>query len=368
MCGSLGGTFCCLTRDESHYNQPTAALVGAKVARNPRKAWDIPTPRSTFRKQGEAFQASDNQTSLCAGNMAGQTRLQLFSRVFGFGSVLTVLTAVQLRNVSAQTDSSVMTVADSNWTLILEGEWMLKFYAPWCPACQHIQTDWEAFAKLSHSLGISVGNIDVTQQPGLSGRFLVTSLPTIFHAKDGSFRRYMSSRAMEEIQAYIVKKKWIAVDPLPGWKSPSSILMSGMAGLFRLSVWIRQIHTYFTNTLGIPSWGSYVIFAIITLFLGLLLGLMLVLIADCICPSRPKYKEKTVVLQKDEGSEDEMDDTLTEEKQASDLDNGSEIVSGEEEFSEEEENPGTAAGSTEQSSEPSVRKRKPQSPNVPEAT
>ncbi|XP_017332142.1 thioredoxin-related transmembrane protein 4 isoform X1 [Ictalurus punctatus] len=307
---------------------------------------------------------------MCAGNMAGQKRsqqLKLLRNMFWFGYVLTV----QLQNVSAQTESSVLTVADSNWTLILEGEWMLKFYAPWCPACQHIQADWEAFAKLSHSLGISVGNVDVTQQPGLSGRFLVTSLPTIFHAKDGSFRRYMSSRTIEDIQAYIVQKKWDAVEPLPGWKSPSSILMSGMAGLFRLSVWIRQIHTYLTNSLGIPSWGSYVIFAIVTLFLGLLLGLMLVLIADCICPSRPKYKEgKTVVLQKDEGSEDELEDTLTEEKQASDLDNDSEKVSGEEEFTEEEGSPGTeaAAGSSERSTETAVRKRKPPGPSSPKAT
>ncbi|KAF7704558.1 thioredoxin-related transmembrane protein 4 [Silurus meridionalis] len=303
--------------------------------------------------------------------MAGRGRsrqLKLLGNMFWFGSVLTVLTA-QLQNVCAQPESSVLTVADANWTLILEGEWMLKFYAPWCPACQHIQADWEAFAKLSQSLGIFVGNVDVTQQPGLSGRFLVTSLPTIFHAKDGSFRRYMSSRTIDDIQAYVIQKKWEAVEPLPGWKSPSSILMSGMAGLFRLSVWIRQIHTYLTNTLGIPSWGSYVIFAIITLFLGLLLGLMLVLIADCICPSRPKYKEdKSVVLQKDDGSEDEVDDTLIEEKHTSDLDNESERVSGEEEeFTEEEGSPGTeaAAGG---SAQVTMRKRKPQGSNSPEAT
>lgn len=80
-----------------------------------------------------------------------------------------------------------------------------------------------------------------------------------------------------------------------------------------------------------------------------------------------------VVLQKDEGSEDEVDDTLTEEKHASDLDNESEMVSGEvsqEEFTEEEGSPGTeaAAGSSERSTEASVRKRKPQGPNSPEAT
>lgn len=64
---------------------------------------------------------------MCAGNMAGQKRsqqLKLLRNMFWFGYVLTV----QLQNVSAQTESSVLTVADSNWTLILEGEWMLKLW------------------------------------------------------------------------------------------------------------------------------------------------------------------------------------------------------------------------------------------------
>ncbi|XP_066536262.1 thioredoxin-related transmembrane protein 4 [Hoplias malabaricus] len=314
---------------------------------------------------------------MCTDNMAGQkrpARLGCWRNAFWL-SVVFIIWSECVSNVSTQSQSRVVTVADANWTLVLEGEWMVKFYAPWCPACQHIQADWEALAQQSDTLGISVAKVDVTQQPGLSGRFLVTTLPTIFHAKDGSFRRYMSSRTIEDIQEYVVQKKWEAVEPLPGWKSPSSLLMSGMAGLFRLSVWIRQIHTYFTDTLGIPSWGSYVIFAIITLFMGLVLGLMLVLIADCICPSRPKRNEdKPVVYVKDDGSEDEMDDTVTEEKRMSDLDNESERVSGEE-STEEEGGPVTevSVGSSEQpqpegASEGSVRKRKPQGSNSPEGT
>lgn len=78
----------------------------------------------------------------------------------------------------------------------------------------------------------------------------------------------------------------------------------------------------------------------------------------------------TVVLQNDEGSEDEVDNTLTEEKHVSDLDNESERLSGEEELTDEEGSPGTeaAAGNAEQSTETSVRKRKPQGPISPEAT
>lgn len=65
---------------------------------------------------------------MCTGNMAGQRRprqLKLLRHMVWLGSVFTVL-AVQLHSVSAQPESGVLTVADSNWTLILEGEWMLK--------------------------------------------------------------------------------------------------------------------------------------------------------------------------------------------------------------------------------------------------
>ncbi|XP_067311024.1 thioredoxin-related transmembrane protein 4 [Pseudorasbora parva] len=303
----------------------------------------------------------------CSSNMAGLARADMQK----YGRSLCRISAVFLLlvcRVNAQTEvNHVLTVADANWTLILQGEWMIKFYAPWCPACQHLHADWENLGGQSKSLGISVGRVDVTQQPGLSGRFMVTILPTIFHAKDGYFRKYQSSRTIEDIQAYVVDRKWATVEPVPGWRSPSSLLMSGMAHLFRLSVWIRQIHTYLTNILGIPSWGSYVIFAIITLFMGLILGLMLVLIADCIWPSRPKRRQDKPVIVKEEVSEEEV-----EEKPASDLDNESERERASGDESTEEEGPtpdGAGSGSEQQgAAESSVRKRKPQGPDTTEGT
>ncbi|KAE8600887.1 hypothetical protein XENTR_v10013438 [Xenopus tropicalis] len=190
----------------------------------------------------------------------------------------------------AQAESGVRAVTSTNWSALLEGEWMIKFYAPWCPACQQIQSAWESFAERSHALGVKVGKVDVTEEPGLSGRFFVTTLPTIFHAKDGVFRRYHGSRMVEDLQTFISEKKWEVIEPVAGWRSPSSILMSGMASLFQLSGWMRQLHNYFTGPLGIPAWGSYVIFVVATLFIGLLLGLILVLIVDCFCPSKAKYE------------------------------------------------------------------------------
>ncbi|XP_074768315.1 thioredoxin-related transmembrane protein 4 isoform X2 [Athene noctua] len=189
--------------------------------------------------------------------------------------------------------SLVQVLGGSNWSLVLQGQWMLEFYAPWCPACQQIELTWESFAKESEHLDITVGKVDVTQEPGLSGRFFVTTLPTIYHANDGVFRRYRGSRTLEDLQGYVLERKWEAVEPVAGWKSPSSIMMHGMAGLFHLSGWIRQIHSYLTGTLGIHVWISYAIFILATLLIGLFLGLILILISDCLCPSKSRYRAET---------------------------------------------------------------------------
>lgn len=53
-------------------------------------------------------------------------------------------------------------------------------YAPWCPACKALEPVWEHLASAKKDLDINVGKIDVTNSPGLSGRFMVTALPTIF--------------------------------------------------------------------------------------------------------------------------------------------------------------------------------------------
>ncbi|OPJ58871.1 thioredoxin-related transmembrane protein 4 [Patagioenas fasciata monilis] len=189
--------------------------------------------------------------------------------------------------------SRVQVLGGSNWSLVLQGQWMLEFYAPWCPACQQIEPTWESFAKESEHLDITVGKVDITQEPGLSGRFFVTTLPTIYHANDGVFRRYRGSRTLEDLQGYVLERKWEAVEPVAGWKSPSSIMMHGMAGLFHLSGWIRQIHSYLTGTLGMHVWVSYAIFILATLLIGLFLGLILVLISDCLCPSKARHAVET---------------------------------------------------------------------------
>lgn len=181
---------------------------------------------------------------------------------------------------------SLKDVTDSNWEDILTGEWMIEFYAPWCPACQQLQPTWKEFADWGDDMGVNIAKVDVTEQPGLSGRFIITSLPTIYHCKDGVFRKYHGARTKDDFLSFIDEQKWKSIEPVSSWFGPSSFLMNAMSALFKLSMFIRRCHNYMTDELGIPNWGSYVIFGLITLFSGLALGLLLVFIADYVFPSR----------------------------------------------------------------------------------
>ncbi|KAM5245550.1 thioredoxin-related transmembrane protein 4 [Ctenodactylus gundi] len=243
--------------------------------------------------------------------------------------------------------SRVQPMTASNWTLVLEGEWMLKFYAPWCPSCQQTDSEWETFAKNGESLQISVGKVDVIQEPGLSGRFFVTTLPAFFHAKDGIFRRYRGPGIFEDLQNYILEKKWQSVEPLTGWKSPASLTMSGMAGLFSISGKIWHLHNYLTVTLGIPAWCSYVFFVIATLVFGLFMGLILVLISECFYVPLPRNQsEHSEQNQRSEEAHhaEQLQDAEEEKDDSNEEENKDSLIDDDEDEAEEEEEEDNVAG------------------------
>ncbi|XP_065152386.1 thioredoxin-related transmembrane protein 1 [Paramisgurnus dabryanus] len=223
-----------------------------------------------------------------------------------------IIAHVILQPASAKPDN-LRVITDANWEDILTGEWMIEFFAPWCPACQQLQPVWNEFAEWGEDLGVYIAKVDVTEQPGLSGRFIITALPTIYHCKDGVFRRYQGARSKDDFLSFIEEKKWQSIEPISSWFGPSSFLMNAMSALFKLSMFIRHCHNYLTEQLGVPVWGSYGIFALATLFSGLALGLVLVFIADFAFPSRrfsPEYhhrKQPSAQARLRQQSEDEQE-------------------------------------------------------------
>merc|ERR1719481_679457 len=108
----------------------------------------------------------------------------------------------------ATTTADLTVIQEDEWRQLLKGEWMVEFAAPWCPACRALQPTWEEFAGWSEDLEVGVGQVDVTASPGLSGRFMVTALPTIFHVKDGVFRQYRGAKDKDSFISFVEDKKW----------------------------------------------------------------------------------------------------------------------------------------------------------------
>merc|ERR1712141_423284 len=181
--------------------------------------------------------------------------------------------------------SNVVQITDENWQQILKGEWMVKFFAPWCPACRSMVDTWIEFGKWTDDLNMDgVAEVDVTLSPGLSGRFLITSLPTILHVKNGEFRQYTKKREKDSLIDFVEKAEWKNEETLPSWKHPDSIQMGVVASFFKVSMVLRNIHSLMTEQYELPSWSVYVMFATVTILVGALLGLLLVFCIDCVLP------------------------------------------------------------------------------------
>lgn len=159
-------------------------------------------------------------------------------------AALTALSAlftllILVSNSEAASQAQLIELDENSWHQLLEGEWMVEFFAPWCPACKALGPIWKEFSAWSKDLGVKVAHVDVTANPGLSGRFMVTALPTMYHVKDGVFRQYRGSRDKESFINFVEEKRWQTVEPISSWKSPQSIQMSLVAQFFKLSMAVR---------------------------------------------------------------------------------------------------------------------------------
>ncbi|EFN80766.1 Thioredoxin domain-containing protein 1 [Harpegnathos saltator] len=295
------------------------------------------------------------------------------SLVFYISCIVLISTYVSANAQVVVQDSLVEQLNEDNWYLMLTGEWMVEFYAPWCPACRALEPIWEHLASSKKDLNINVGKIDVTNSPGLSGRFMVTALPTIFHVNNGIFRQYKSPRDRASLIEFVLKKTWTKVEPVPSWKSPTAFHMSILSQFFKLSQILRAIHTRFLEKIGLSEWGSYFIFVIATIILGAVMGLLIVCLIDFIYPPKPasqptkqgKKKQNGTLTTQEKGSdEDELSenvgDDLVDESESEELAETPEETKGEEVSEPEELEASEKDMDTKtDTSSPSVRKRKP---------
>ncbi|XP_055916935.1 thioredoxin-related transmembrane protein 1 [Eupeodes corollae] len=211
---------------------------------------------------------------------------------------------------------------ENNWKLMLKGEWMVEFFAPWCPACKSLSPIWNRFANSADQIGLKVAHVDVTKSPSLSGRFLVTALPTIYHIKDGEFRQYRGSRDGDAFMFYVKQKEWQKSEPISSWKNPDSIHMSILSYFFKLSHLLKDFNTSLQEEYGLPTWGSYAMLAAATIIVGAALGLLLVCIVDFLYPAKKSQRQSFLLSEEKSGSA--VDDEIVDDIEYNDDDDEAE--------------------------------------------
>ncbi|KAL7063777.1 hypothetical protein AAHC03_05719 [Spirometra sp. Aus1] len=109
-------------------------------------------------------------------------------------------------------DGSVIELTDSNFDDIVlksEDEWLVSFYAPWCPHCKSLKPAWESAAK-KLSGKMKLGAIDATVYQSLAQRYSIRGFPTIKHfpggVKSGAAREYDGGRSADDIVAWALQQ------------------------------------------------------------------------------------------------------------------------------------------------------------------
>ncbi|CAF1087664.1 unnamed protein product [Adineta ricciae] len=203
--------------------------------------------------------------------------------------------------------SEPLRLTDKTWKDMLCGQWMVEFYAPWCPSCQHFTPIWNDFAKAMTSKEVKVAAVDINDYPSLSGRFRISVLPTIYYVRDGVFRQFNGERSLNGLKNYIEFQEWQRTEPVSRYFAPDSIPMSMISSLFDISVLVKDAYTVLLEQYGWPAWLIYIVFSIGIILIGFILGFGFLMIIDYCLTGTPK---------------DEFDDIPDDSRDVEDSDEG----------------------------------------------
>ncbi|KAI6657306.1 Thioredoxin-related transmembrane protein 1-like [Oopsacas minuta] len=182
-----------------------------------------------------------------------------------------------------------------NISLAFEGEWLIEFFAPWCPACQGFTPIWEQVASYfdqPHKV-TKIAKVDVTMEPLISSHFMVTALPTIFHIKNGEVRLCSTmKRSYTAIIQFIREDEWTDTPPVPYYFKPYSPIMSIFAYMIYFAM-VTQEHAM-RYAQGDPMNLAYLVGGMMTLCVCLGCGIGLFIYFCCGVSKYQQYVPKKI--------------------------------------------------------------------------
>lgn len=103
----------------------------------------------------------------------------------------------------------IVTVTEATFDSVVTSEQpvIIDFWAPWCGPCRAIAPALEAIAT---ELGdqVTIGKVNVDEQPALASRFAIRSIPSLLFFKDGELKDQLvgavpKARIVERLDALL---------------------------------------------------------------------------------------------------------------------------------------------------------------------
>ena len=174
--------------------------------------------------------------------------------------------------------AELVVLDDTNSDLVFSGEWFIKVYAPWCPACRGIANSWTDLSVWSDDKDYNIAEIDITKNYALSNQLLVNRIPKLYHVKDGDFRLYQGSRQLEDWKRFLENKEFTAIEPIPWYRKPGSVIMRIFGVLLSFATKVHKVHEDLVSQYGINPILSIILLFVGPMFLSIIAILIIVYI------------------------------------------------------------------------------------------
>jgi len=185
---------------------------------------------------------------------------------------------------------AVVKLTGENGYEIYKGEWMIKAYAPWCPACQSIAKPWEELGKWAEQTNYNIAEVDITEGSSIGNQLMATRIPAIYHVKDGVFSKYDGGRGFSAWQEFLLARQSEKLPHFPWYRAPGYPPMLLFGGLMTFAMKVHGLQQYMTNELKIPASLSvgFLLIVPLVLFIVIILGGTYTLHAVFGKPKRPE--------------------------------------------------------------------------------
>ncbi len=183
---------------------------------------------------------------LCLGMFFG-----VWSRVFGSDVVI-----LDSKNFEHLTQASTGSTT---------GDWLVKFYAPWCGHCKSLEPIYDDVAKQLKG-EVNVAKIDVTANRDLGTRFEIKGFPTIKFFSKGNLYTFKGRRSAQELIEFV----------RGGYQIHQPETIRGPMGMFGEILYVYE-HAYKQAGKDLKA-GNYFTIDIFLTFLPIIFGVIMLLL------------------------------------------------------------------------------------------